>query len=182
MNVSRRRAPDLIPARSPAATAGATGADATPAAGWAIVRVHEPGEPEREVVVQPSAEVGRSPGGIVLADPAVSWRHLTLLASSIGLVVHDLDSHNGTLVNGVRIDQPTLVDTGDEVALGTSTIRVVSVGAPATVGLERSQLDWLEADLAIVESRSHVPLIVVPEPEPLRDAPPVTSAGSVGDA
>jgi pSer/pThr/pTyr-binding forkhead associated (FHA) protein len=42
------------------------------------------------------------------------------------LVVSDLGSANGTRVNGARIDRPTLLIDGDEIAVGTTTLCVAT--------------------------------------------------------
>ena len=39
-------------------------------------------------------------------------------------VVEDLESRNGTFVNGVRIDQPEVVGADSEIKLGRTTVRL----------------------------------------------------------
>ena len=38
--------------------------------------------------------------------------------------MEDLESRNGTLVNGVRIDQPEVVGANSEIKLGRTTVRL----------------------------------------------------------
>lgn len=59
-----------------------------------------------------------------LVDPRVSRRHARIERTPEGVVVSDLGSTNGTLVNGVRIDVPTRVVPGDVIALGETQLRV----------------------------------------------------------
>ena len=64
--------------------------------------------------------VGRQdyPEQLVLDHPAVSRRHAAFQRKGETVVVRDLGSTNGTFVNGVRIDRPTVVGPGDRVDVG----------------------------------------------------------------
>ena len=65
---------------------------------------------------------------IVLPVRGVSRRHARLTLGEDGLVLEDLESRNGVLVNGVRV-QRTLLRAGDEVRLGPVCLRVEEVPA-----------------------------------------------------
>ncbi|HUO49029.1 MAG TPA: ABC transporter transmembrane domain-containing protein, partial [Acidimicrobiales bacterium] len=65
-----------------------------------------------------------------LADDQVSRRHLRFDTGPDGLVVTDLGSTNGTMVNGRRIDTPTAVGPGDRVELGNTVIEVRAQAVP----------------------------------------------------
>lgn len=68
--------------------------------------------------------IGRSKDcDVPLADGNVSRRHAELGRSDGGFVLRDLDSTNGTLVNGRRVRHAT-VGVGDEITIGTSTLRI----------------------------------------------------------
>ena len=54
---------------------------------------------------------------IQVTGPGVSRRHARIMATSVGFVIADLDSQNGTFVNGERITEHELVD-GDRVLIG----------------------------------------------------------------
>jgi len=58
----------------------------------------------------------------VVADARASRQHAEIRAQGNGFVVHDLDSMNGTLVNGTAIREHPLTD-GDEVRLGNTVLR-----------------------------------------------------------
>lgn len=63
--------------------------------------------------------VGRgSDSDIVLTGPLVSRRHAEFHETEAGIVVIDLDSQNGVLVNGVRITSPTALLIGDRLTIG----------------------------------------------------------------
>jgi transcriptional regulator with GAF, ATPase, and Fis domain len=62
-----------------------------------------------------------------LTDPQISRRHAAFELTASGLRVTDLESTNGTLVNGVRV-MDAYVSPGDRVRLGVTTLRVESTG------------------------------------------------------
>ena len=52
-----------------------------------------------------------------MAQPGVSRKHALVCATDRGYMIQDLESQNGTFVNGSRISEHTLAD-GDEIAIG----------------------------------------------------------------
>lgn len=62
---------------------------------------------------------------IPLSDKNVSRRHAEVRREGAGFVVVDLDSTNGTRVNGARVKQRELSD-GDEVTVGATKLRFES--------------------------------------------------------
>jgi len=75
----------------------------------------------RKVVIGPGgAVIGRSRDcDVVVSDPNVSRRHAELRPSGGSWVVGDLGSTNGVRVNGVPVDRPRTLSSGDRVELGT---------------------------------------------------------------
>jgi S-DNA-T family DNA segregation ATPase FtsK/SpoIIIE len=69
---------------------------------------------------------------LTLADPAVSSRHARLAPTDEGLVLDDLGSTNGTLVDGHRVAGATLVRPGSLVEIGSSLLSVEPMLAPPT--------------------------------------------------
>jgi hypothetical protein len=71
--------------------------------------------------------IGRSPGAdIVVADDFVSSTHARVTPSPDGTaVIEDLDSTNGTVVNGSRIARPVALAAGDLIDLGAVRLKVV---------------------------------------------------------
>ena len=77
--------------------------------------------------------VGVSPTcHLAIEDRLVSRRHLAFELVGSRLRVTDLDSTNGTSVNGVAIERALLGD-GDVVRIGETTLRVEKIGTPASV-------------------------------------------------
>jgi transcriptional regulator with AAA-type ATPase domain len=68
---------------------------------------------------------------LVLPVRGVSRRHARLLVGPEGLVLEDLGSKNGSVVNGVRI-QRTLLRAGDQIGIGPVALRVEVVTADDT--------------------------------------------------
>jgi pSer/pThr/pTyr-binding forkhead associated (FHA) protein len=72
-------------------------------------------------------QIGRSAGddGRLGDDPEISRQHARISRDAQGqLVVEDLGSTNGTYVNGQRISGPQVLNPGDTVQLGRSTLSV----------------------------------------------------------
>jgi S1-C subfamily serine protease len=88
--------------------------------------------------------VGRHAESDLRFDPelerAVSGRHALLFQEGGEWYVQDLDSTNGTLVNGVPVSEATLLRDGDRIAFGTEGPAVefrTSADAPVAVGVGR---------------------------------------------
>jgi DNA-binding winged helix-turn-helix (wHTH) protein len=61
---------------------------------------------------------------LVIDGTTVSRRHARLTVAHGAATIEDLDSTNGTHVNGTRISAPTRLAPGDEFALGSEVLRV----------------------------------------------------------
>lgn len=67
--------------------------------------------------------IGRSSSSLVRLDErAASHAHAKIALSSRGCFVTDLDSTNGTFVNGQRINQPIELHAGDVIRCGTTNL------------------------------------------------------------
>lgn len=64
--------------------------------------------------------------GVHLADPRLSRHHARLHVMPPHVVVHDLGSANGVLVNGDRILAPTALLPGDDIVCGPLRLRLLS--------------------------------------------------------
>jgi DNA-binding response OmpR family regulator len=63
--------------------------------------------------------LGRAPEcDVVLEGRLISRRHAAISRAGQGYVLEDLDSHNGTAVNGRRIAGPWKLHDGDQIELG----------------------------------------------------------------
>ena len=69
--------------------------------------------------------IGRGDGcGVRIQDPRLSRHHAKLVVSGRQLIVHDLGSANGVLVNGDRITAPALLFSGDSIVCGPVSLEV----------------------------------------------------------
>lgn len=83
------------------------------------------------LVLAPSALIGRS-GGCALAlrdDDEVSAQHARLTAQAGRILLADVGSTNGTLLNGVPLTAPTPLHDGDVVRVGQTELHVGGIGA-----------------------------------------------------
>ena len=69
--------------------------------------------------------MGRSSSStLVLEDDFASGSHARLLNRGGTWYLEDLDSRNGTFLNGQRIDQPEQLAAGQELRIGQTTVRM----------------------------------------------------------
>jgi pSer/pThr/pTyr-binding forkhead associated (FHA) protein len=87
-----------------------------------ILRTTTEGEPEKTFRILPGVPrtIGRSTGADFILDAAlVSRVHCQLVAMGDGaLELRDLESTNGTYVNGTRIETAARLSPGDKVQVG----------------------------------------------------------------
>ncbi|MGD9890678.1 MAG: FhaA domain-containing protein [Dehalococcoidia bacterium] len=70
----------------------------------------------------------RTSSGLALADAEVSRRHAQIDQDTAGFSLHDLDSMNGTVVNGRRITRRHVLRDGDLIEVGHTRLRFVQGG------------------------------------------------------
>jgi transcriptional regulator with GAF, ATPase, and Fis domain len=64
--------------------------------------------------------VGRDPGNLLaIPDPSLSRRHCVIVPAENSYLIRDLDSRNGTYVNGIAVKEGSL-QHGDQISLGDS--------------------------------------------------------------
>jgi hypothetical protein len=98
-----------------------------------VIEVREPGKAARRVTLTGAPmRIGRAPEcELVLKDSRVSRRHARLHARDGVLVLTDLNSTNGTRVNGHRVTELVL-GAGDRILVGDTNLTVEA--APAGAG------------------------------------------------
>lgn len=85
-----------------------------------------------------------------IASSLVSRKHCSLTSTADGIVVEDLGSQNGTHVNDVPIDGPTLLKEGDTLRIG-AIVLIVPVqpkAKPGTQPVVVPQAKISDADIA----------------------------------
>lgn len=79
---------------------------------------------------RPLILIGRDDASDVqVLDSEISRRHAAIRyeGEEGGLILVDLNSRNGTSVNGVRVEKQAVIDVGDKIQLGASTLLRVSL-------------------------------------------------------
>lgn len=95
----------------------------------AALQVVRPGQPVEVVEVGDGAILGRGRDcAIVFDDATVSKSHARLRLEAGAATIEDLDSTNGTLLNGARVAGMAALRRGDRIDLGTN--QIVYLGAP----------------------------------------------------
>ncbi len=75
--------------------------------------------------LQPVTSVGRSPSNTIpIPDTYASAQHALLTWREGQWWLEDRDSRNGTLLNGVRINNPTVVSAGDVIGVGRAQLKL----------------------------------------------------------
>ncbi len=101
-----------------------------------VINTDEQGDNPFTFRILPGAikTIGRAPRADFIVDAAlVSRIHCRLTAGAADLEVVDLESTNGTFVNGRRIEGPTKLSGGDTIKLGQNVLELEAARAPATV-------------------------------------------------
>lgn len=91
-------------------------------------------EPRSFPLTDGRTTVGRDPeAGVPLDDDAVSWHHLEVESRGGVLMATDLDSRNGTALNGEPLDRPRRLRDGDTLIVGSQRLEV-SIPQPGAAG------------------------------------------------
>jgi pilus assembly protein CpaF len=110
---------------------------------------------------------------VVIPGTGVSKKHALVAIENGGITVEDLDSTNGTFVDGVRIKRPCQLRYGQKIGIGTCTITVRPAQAPKPKPPPVEETESDEAD----DFTEDEPLPAPPPREPpRRHAPPKREA------
>lgn len=113
--------------------------------------------------------VGREGADLTISDPELSRRHVAFRPREGGVVVEDLGSTNGTMVNGERIAEPTTLLRDGTVKIGQSELDVAVDAGGATV---------MRASPTTLRATPQAP----PAPPPAEAGPPPGAGGPPKDA
>jgi transcriptional regulator with GAF, ATPase, and Fis domain len=117
--------------------------------------------------------IGRdSSNGIAVTDPSVSRKHCLLSGRDGRFLVRDLDSRNGTLVNGAGVEEQCL-QHGDEIAAGDSSFLFLTEDEDPT--LAESRVEFEEAQFTAETTILHPRDVVYLQPDRLLRELPATS-------
>lgn len=117
---------------------------------------------------------GRGDGNqVTLTDRNVSRRHAALRPNGEGWVLRDLESYNGTYVNGLRVAGEQHVQSGDVIQIGDYRIEIALVPDHAVPGA---------APTGTFQAVQHRPdrLVIVVGPNPGTEFPLTGEAATIG--
>lgn len=90
-----------------------------------------PEHAEQEMVFDQNCTIGRAQDNqLRINDVAVSAHHAMLLQEGDRLVVQDLESTNGTIVNDKQIDRETELYIGSEIRIGETSLTILEIAPP----------------------------------------------------
>lgn len=113
------------------------------------------GKPRSVPIEGERTVVGRDPeADIHIEDEAVSWNHLEIESRGGVLMATDLDSRNGTELNGERLDRPRRLRDGDVLIVGGHRLEVSDplpgrAGATVAAGSAGVELSAEERETAV---------------------------------
>ena len=73
----------------------------------------------REIIIGRSSDLD-----MVLVEDMVSRRHAKISSTEAEVYIQDMGSTNGTFVNEQRLAAPALVQPGDKIRVGTTTLEL----------------------------------------------------------
>ena len=122
----------------------------------------EGGEPRSIPLPEGRTVIGRDPeADLCIEDEAISWSHVQIENRAGVLMATDLDSRNGTALNGEPLDRPRRLRNGDALMIGSHRLEV-SDPVPERGG---QTLAAAAPGVALREvARATAPALVAPSP------------------
>jgi pSer/pThr/pTyr-binding forkhead associated (FHA) protein len=128
---------------------------------FAQLHITEAGQPDRTIAVADTLTIGRdNQNDIVLESITVSRCHALLLPDAAGLRLLDLESTNGTLLNGLLMlpDEPVRLADGDVIQFGQVLARYAAPLKWSNSGLLEHPTDQVQhLRLSATETRCALP-------------------------
>jgi class 3 adenylate cyclase len=90
-----------------------------------VIVVKQEGRRPLHLQLRDAVEIGRECDGLLLADPQASRRHAILTPRGQGVLVEDLGSTNGTLLDGARVTSAVVLTPGSILRIGDTVVQVV---------------------------------------------------------
>src|SRR5690242_11337313 len=101
-----------------------------------------------------------------LDDPLVSRRHALFEVGGGGVTVEDLNSRNGVIVNGHRIEAKVTISVGDRILIGSQELTLLAARDPQNsggVGVGKMTLPKMRVN---TPSSGFPPVQIETDPEP----------------
>lgn len=100
-----------------------------------VIVVKQEGRKALHLQLREPIEVGRECDGLILVDGQASRRHAMLSPRGGSVLVEDLGSTNGTLLDGARISSAAVLLPGSILRIGDTVVQLVS-DAPAAAAVQ----------------------------------------------
>jgi hypothetical protein len=110
---------------------------------------------------------------IVLGDSEVSRKHARITRSPGGYVLEDLNSTNGTFVNGERLTSPHVLSHGDLIGMGENVTMTFDAVSPEAAATKARRVGVAPQPTPV--QPAPVPHVVTPAQAMPVDSPPRTS-------
>ncbi len=136
--------------------------------------------PDRGRAFSPGPEatvVGRASPAVPINDITVSRRHFELRAENGAWLLEDLNSSNGTYVNGKRIERPVRLRPGDTIRIGST---ILAWAGPDPESLPRG--DRPATDLVSLDAGERAPDTAVLSSVPSNDDSVILASPAAADA
>lgn len=79
------------------------------------------------IPIRSDLSIGRKDSNsVILTDQHVSGNHAKIVVRNNGLFLEDLNSTNGTYLNGKKISSRTKLNNKDEIRIGTAVFKILS--------------------------------------------------------
>ena len=117
----------------------------------AMLLVREGASPQRQWLLQTAVVViGRGDDcQVIIDDRQVSRHHTRLTQTEHGYILEDMDSKNGTFLNGQLLASPTALKDGDEIGIAFGArLSFVDAGATVPLAFETEQAPLIRIDMA----------------------------------
>jgi hypothetical protein len=117
----------------------------------AMLIVREGVSPQRQwAIEQPVVIIGRDLDcQVVIDDRQASRHHARIEQTEHGYVLEDMDSKNGTFLNGQRLTEPTTLTDGDEIGIAyAARLAFVDAGATAPLVFDARRLPQIRINTA----------------------------------
>jgi len=139
-----------------------------------VLEIVEGPEAGRRMSLTGPLELGRDPeaGGPLLQDELISRRHVRVTPVEDGASIEDLDSRNGTFVDGDQIYSPAHLAVGGQLLVGVTLLELRPAAEAAGMTSVRpipaslTQFRPLPAESTGLTTARHVPTLAAAEAEP----------------
>lgn len=125
----------------------------------------------------PEIIIGRdNTSSLMINDGEVSRKHTRLVWQSLGYVVEDLGSTNGTFVNGQRLTMPFVLRGGESISLGENIVLDYESTADPDATVISTSASAIKQAVAAAQTTAEAPKPEIPQAQPQPVPTPIKPA------